>query len=130
MQPVEVKAKVAPPESKVETANPVNAAATATVDRMPTVLSVDDSAIIQVSIKRALQENYNVLLAGKAEEALDILKEVQVELMLLDLTMADVDGLEFCKTVRAIPEFKDLPDCDGNCQRWLSKQDERTHCGN
>ena len=76
---------------------------------LPTVLSVDDSAIIQTTIKRALQEDYNVLLAGKAAEALEILQEVQVELMLLDLTMPDVDGLEFCKTIRAIPQFKDLP---------------------
>ncbi|MEL6910573.1 MAG: response regulator, partial [Cyanobacteria bacterium J06598_4] len=75
----------------------------------PTVLSVDDSAIIQTTIKRALQDDYNVLLAGKAADALEILKEVQVELMLLDLTMPDVDGLEFCKTVRAIPQFRDLP---------------------
>ncbi|MEO1673051.1 MAG: response regulator, partial [Cyanobacteria bacterium J06631_2] len=76
---------------------------------LPTVLSVDDSAIIQTTIKRALQNDYNVLLADKAADALDILKEVQVELMLLDLTMPDVDGLEFCKTIRAIPQFRDLP---------------------
>jgi CheY-like chemotaxis protein len=76
---------------------------------LPIVLSVDDSAIIQVSIKRALQGDYNVLLAGKAAEALEILREVQVELMLLDLTMPDIDGLEFCKIVRGMPKFRDLP---------------------
>jgi CheY-like chemotaxis protein len=76
---------------------------------LPTVLSVDDSAIIQVSIKRALQGDYNVLLADKAAEALEILGEVQVELMLLDLTMPDIDGLEFCKIVRGMPKFRDLP---------------------
>ncbi|MEL6500713.1 MAG: response regulator, partial [Cyanobacteria bacterium J06623_1] len=80
-----------------------------TEQNLPTVLSVDDSAIIQTTIKRALQDDYNVLLAGKAADALEILKEVQVELMLLDLTMPDVDGLEFCKTIRAIPQFRDLP---------------------
>lgn len=76
---------------------------------LPIVLSVDDSAIIQTSIKRALQADYNVLLASKAVEALEILQEVKVELMLLDLTMPDIDGLEFCKTVRAFPQFRDLP---------------------
>jgi CheY-like chemotaxis protein len=87
-----------------------SAEAIANIDHnLPVVLSVDDSAIIQTSIKRALQEDYNVLLAGKATEALEILQEVKVELMLLDLTMPDVDGLEFCKTVRAIPQFRDLP---------------------
>jgi CheY-like chemotaxis protein len=76
---------------------------------LPIVLSVDDSAIIQVSIKRALQGEYNVLLADQAADALEILGEVQVELMLLDLTMPDIDGLEFCKTVRGMPKFRDLP---------------------
>ncbi|MGL5835202.1 MAG: response regulator [Waterburya sp.] len=76
---------------------------------LPIVLSVDDSPIIQVSIKRALQGDYNVLLADKAAAALEILGEVQVELMLLDLTMPDIDGLEFCKAVRGMPKFRDLP---------------------
>ncbi len=76
---------------------------------LPVVLSVDDSPIIQISIKRALQSEYNVLLASKAAEALAMLDQNPVQLMLLDLTMPDVDGLEFCKTVRQIPKFQDLP---------------------
>ena len=76
---------------------------------LPIVLSVDDSPIIQTSIKRALQEEYQVLLANKAADALEILEDYKVELLLLDLTMPDVDGLEFCKTVRQIDKFQDLP---------------------
>ena len=76
---------------------------------LPIVLSVDDSPIIQTTIKRALQEQYNVLLADNAAKALDILNQNPVKLVLLDLTMPDIDGLEFCKIIRAIPEFNDLP---------------------
>ena len=76
---------------------------------LPIVLSVDDSAIIQTTIKRALQEQYNVLLADRATKALEILNEQPVELLLLDLTMPDVDGLEFCRTIRQMPKFQDLP---------------------
>ena len=76
---------------------------------LPIVLSVDDSPIIQISIKRALQEHYNVLLANNAAKALEILNQNSVKLLLLDLTMPDMDGLEFCRRVRAIPEFRDLP---------------------
>lgn len=76
---------------------------------LPIVLSVDDSAIIQTTIKRALKEQYNVLLASKATEALKILNEQPVKLLLLDLTMPDVDGLEFCRSLRKMPKFKDLP---------------------
>ena len=76
---------------------------------LPTVLSVDDSSIVQVSIKRALKDRYNVLLADRATKALEILERHSVDLMLLDLTMPDIDGLEFCRIVRQIPEFRELP---------------------
>ena len=78
-------------------------------ENLPIVLSVDDSPIIQTAIKRALQEQYNVLLADKAAEALRILNQHSVQLLLLDLTMPDIDGLQFCKTIRQIPKFQDLP---------------------
>ncbi|MCC0176590.1 response regulator [Waterburya agarophytonicola K14] len=78
-------------------------------ENLPIVLSVDDSAIIQISIKRALEQEYKVLLASKAEEALKMLHQNKVELLLLDLTMPDVDGLEFCKTIRKIDKFRELP---------------------
>ena len=76
---------------------------------LPTVLSVDDSPIVQISIKRALQNHYQVILASKAAEALDILSKQKIDLLLLDLTMPDVDGLEFCKTIRQMTKFRDLP---------------------
>ena len=76
---------------------------------LATILSVDDSPIIQVSIKRALRGSYNVLLASNATDALDILNQQSVQLLLLDLTMPDVDGLDFCRTIRKIPKFQDLP---------------------
>ena len=76
---------------------------------LPTVLSVDDSPIVQISIKRALSDRYNVLLASKATEALNILNQQRVDLLLLDLTMPDIDGLEFCRNIRKVPRFRDLP---------------------
>ena len=76
---------------------------------LPMILSVDDSPIVQTSIKRALSDRYNVLLAGKATEALDILNQKPIKLVLLDLTMPDIDGLEFCKSIKQMPKFRNLP---------------------
>ncbi|MGD1918063.1 MAG: response regulator [Pleurocapsa sp.] len=78
-------------------------------EKLPIVLSVDDSAIIQTSIKRALQQQYQVLLANTAADAMTMLNMHSVQLLLLDLTMPDIDGLEFCKIVRQIDKFRDLP---------------------
>lgn len=76
---------------------------------LPLVLSVDDSPIVQTTIKRALSDRYNVFLASKATEALAILNQKPIQLLLLDLTMPDTDGWEFCQTIRKIPKFRNLP---------------------
>jgi CheY-like chemotaxis protein len=76
---------------------------------LPTILSVDDSPIVQTMIKRALNDHFHILLASSAIEALNILNDKQVSLLLLDVTMPDIDGLEMCRTLRSIPKFRDLP---------------------
>ena len=66
--PIEVAKPVARSTVKSDSVSPSAVNTTvAGIDRdLPTVLSVDDSAIIQTTIKRALQEDYNILLAGKS----------------------------------------------------------------
>lgn len=76
---------------------------------LPTILSVDDSPIVQTMIKRTLGDRYNVLLASNAVDALNLLNQKSVQLLLLDVTMPDIDGLEMCRTLRSIPKFQKLP---------------------
>lgn len=79
------------------------------VDRRPIILSLDDSKIVQAMVKKAVGDIYNVVLADNAVEAIKILNQQQVSLLLLDVTMPDVDGLELCRNIRTIGKFKDLP---------------------
>lgn len=74
-----------------------------------TILSVDDSPVVQTMIKRAIGNQYNLLLANNAMDALNLLNREKVELLLLDVTMPDIDGLELCRTIRNINKFRDLP---------------------
>ena len=76
---------------------------------LPTILSVDDSRVVQTMIKRTICDRYHVLLANNAVDALNLLNSQKVELMLLDVTMPDIDGLELCRTVRNISKFRNLP---------------------
>jgi CheY-like chemotaxis protein len=76
---------------------------------LSTILSVDDSPIVQTTIKRALGDRYNLLLASNAVDALNLLNQKNVDLLLLDLTMPDIDGLDMCRTLRSIPKFRNLP---------------------
>jgi twitching motility two-component system response regulator PilG len=50
-----------------------------------------------------------VLLVSNAVDALKVINSNPISLLLLDVTMPGIDGLEFCRTVRSIPKFKNLP---------------------
>lgn len=75
----------------------------------PAILCVDDSPIVRTMLKRALVDRYKVHLACNGIEALAILKKCDISLVLLDVTMPDIDGYEVCRTIRRIDRFKELP---------------------
>lgn len=81
----------------------------ATKSSIPTILSVDDSAVMQQLIKNTLAQEYRVLLCSSAVQALSLLNQEAIAVMLLDVTMPEMDGLDFCRTVRSIPKFQNLP---------------------
>ena len=76
---------------------------------LPTILSVDDSPVVQTIIKQTIGDLYHVLLASNAVDALNLLNSKKIQLMLLDVTMPEIDGLELCRTIRNIGKFRDLP---------------------
>lgn len=73
------------------------------------ILAVDDSPVMQQVIKRALTDYCQVLVASNAMDALNIIYREKISLLLLDVSMPEIDGLEVCRTVRSIPQFRDLP---------------------
>lgn len=75
----------------------------------PTILAVDDSVVMQELIKRILSTEYRVLVADSAVVALSIISQQAVSILLLDVSMPEIDGLEFCRTVRSLPQFRNLP---------------------
>ncbi|MFZ5827341.1 MAG: response regulator transcription factor [Bacillota bacterium] len=69
------------------------------------VLVVDDDAKITSFLRRSLAlEGYQVLVANSGTEALRVVAEDPPELMVLDIMMPDLDGLEVCRRVRAAGE--------------------------
>jgi len=76
---------------------------------LPTILSVDDSRVIQTVIKRTLSGYCKVLAVSNATDALNLVYNENISLLLLDVSMPEIDGLELCRILRSTPEFRDLP---------------------
>lgn len=68
-------------------------------------LIVDDSSVMRKIVERALRqaglETMVVHEAGSGTEGLDLLRAKQVDLILSDINMPSMDGLEFLRQLRA-----------------------------
>lgn len=59
-----------------------------------TILVVDDENGVRESFNMVLKDDYHVLLAGTGQEAMDIFKKNSIDLILLDILLPDVNGLD------------------------------------
>lgn len=77
------------------------------------VLIVDDSntmrKIVQRSLRQAGFEFEKILEAGDGQEALDLLGSEGVDLILSDINMPNMDGLEFLRQKAENADIKDIP---------------------
>jgi two-component system chemotaxis response regulator CheY len=79
---------------------------------MPTVMIVDDSRIMRNTVKgtfSGISSSCKFVEAQDGEEALALLEEQTIHLVLLDWNMPKLSGIDFLKQVRAIDKFKDIP---------------------
>lgn len=71
------------------------------------ILVVDDEKEIRELLKiYFINEGYEVILTSNGEEALNVLEEIDIKLIVLDIMMPGIDGLEVCRRVR---EDKNIP---------------------
>ncbi len=69
-------------------------------DFCPTILIVDDDESIRDTLEAILQKKYSVLKAKDGEEALEIVEKREVNVMLLDIVMPGISGLEVLKRIK------------------------------
>ncbi|MCM1405183.1 MAG: response regulator, partial [[Clostridium] fimetarium] len=65
-----------------------------------TVLVVDDNPDILKYICESLAETYNVVPAADGAKAIQILSGQKVDLIITDIMMPDIDGVQLCRTVK------------------------------
>lgn len=77
---------------------------------MPHILAVDDDASVLRSVKRVLEKaGFTVSAASSGHEALAMIAQERPDLIVLDVIMPEMDGLEVCRRIRADPFNAKLP---------------------
>ena len=66
------------------------------------ILVVDDDAMNLMLTKRILEKQYNVLLAESGKEALNKMKGEKIDLILLDIAMPGMNGIETFERMKEI----------------------------
>lgn len=69
----------------------------------------DDPIIADLYQRKFVSEHYTVELAGDGATAMESLKTHQPDVVLLDLQLPQVNGIEVLKFIRATPELRALP---------------------
>src|SRR5512145_397087 len=70
----------------------------------PVILVVDDEPGLRESFRLILDEDYEVLDVPDGPTALDVVRSTQVDLVLLDIRLPGMDGIEVLERIKAIDE--------------------------
>ncbi len=74
------------------------------------VLIADDDPTVRLLVREALEPaGFQVEEAEDGDQALDILKVMRADLVLLDVTMPKKNGYEVCSALRNSPQYASLP---------------------
>lgn len=77
------------------------------------VLVVDDSAAIRKILTRVLRQTgiaiQTIHEAGDGKDALAVMAEYRIDLVLTDINMPTMDGLQLLASLKAAPQWQDIP---------------------
>lgn len=78
--------------------------------KSPTILVVDDDEVMRNALKRILEsEGYHIVMAEDAMELSKVLESTWLDLILLDVNLPWVNGIELCQLIKSHPSLKSVP---------------------
>ena len=75
----------------------------------PLILLADDNEEILEFLEHELNEKYTIIKALDGKEALELLKENAVQLLISDVVMPIMDGFELCKLIKTNFDYSHIP---------------------
>jgi len=97
---------------KPATADEVRAAVAAVLGNKPrraTILVVDDDPDMRSLYRQFLEREFEVLEAGDGREGLDVLRRRRADLVITDVHMPNMNGVQFIRALRAEPALQRVP---------------------
>jgi two-component system cell cycle response regulator DivK len=81
-----------------------------TFNEKATILYVEDNPDNRTLVRRILlSEDYGLLEAQNAAQALEVLKDTRPDLILMDINMPDMDGYTLTSRIKTMPGFERVP---------------------
>ncbi|MEL0613877.1 response regulator [Marinomonas arenicola] len=77
--------------------------------KMAKFLIVDDEMTSIEVMRCLLEKNVDIEIAETGRQALEMLKEHQFDLVLLDVDLPDMSGFDVCKKIKGTPDTQDVP---------------------
>jgi len=78
-------------------------------DNRPIILIVDDEKEMTKFIANELSSNYNTMIAYNGNQAVEILKKEQINLVVSDVLMPVMDGYALCNYIKSTPDICHIP---------------------
>ena len=97
--------------------------------KLPILLIVEDNPEIQTFLRNSLSQQYNIITANHGQDAIEILKKHIPDIILSDLMMPVMNGNQLCATIKANPQFSDIPFILLTGKDTLQAQEESMKCG-
>ena len=75
----------------------------------PLILLVDDSEDVRKYLSNLLENDFKITEAGNGEEGIEAAKEIIPDLIISDVMMPSMDGMEFCSKIKSEWQTSDIP---------------------
>lgn len=76
---------------------------------VPTILIVEDNEDMQFLLQQHLSKQYHTITANSADEALPLLGDHTIQLIVSDIMMPGMNGYEFCSKIKSTFEYCHIP---------------------
>ena len=76
---------------------------------LPLLMLVEDNVKLVSYMKRHLKQYYNIIVSSSAEEAMQLLVTWNVDMILSDLALSGMNGMEFCTKIKSTESTSHIP---------------------